>query len=96
MKMKKLPNWKEMEQGFITKTLSESMNKTGSWRAFKPVVDYSKCTKCGWCIVYCPEPCIQFDATKEGKIAIDYDFCKGCGICAEECPVKAIDMVVEE
>jgi len=94
--MKKLPNWKEMEQGFITKTLSESINKTGTWRAFKPVVDYSKCTKCGWCIVYCPEPCIQFDATKEGKIAIDYDFCKGCGICAEECPVKAIDMVVEE
>ncbi len=94
--MKKLPNWKEMEQGFITKTLSESINKTGSWRAFKPVVDYSKCTKCGWCIVYCPEPCIQFDATKEGKIAIDYDFCKGCGICAEECPVKAIGMVVEE
>jgi len=94
--MKKLPNWKEMEQGFITKTLSESINKTGSWRAFKPVVDYSRCTKCGWCIVYCPEPCIQFDVTKEGKIAIDYDFCKGCGICAEECPVKAIDMVMEE
>jgi len=95
MRMKKLPNWNEMEKGFITRTLSE-FNKTGTWRTFKPIIDYSRCTKCGWCIVYCPEPCIYSESTKEGKIVIDYDFCKGCGICAEECPIKCIDMVMEE
>ncbi|MEM3383049.1 MAG: 4Fe-4S binding protein [Nitrososphaerales archaeon] len=94
--MKKLPKWNEMEEGFITRILSESINKTGTWRTFKPIIDQSRCTKCGWCIVYCPEPCIYYESKKDSKILIDYDFCKGCGICAEECPVKCINMVLEE
>ncbi|MEM2872615.1 MAG: 4Fe-4S binding protein [Nitrososphaerales archaeon] len=94
--MGRLPKWNEMQEGFITKTLSESINKTGTWRTFKPIIDYSRCTKCGWCVIYCPEPCISFESSGDGKVVIDYDFCKGCGICAEECPIKCIDMVMEE
>jgi 2-oxoacid:acceptor oxidoreductase delta subunit (pyruvate/2-ketoisovalerate family) len=70
-------------------------NKTGSWRVFKPTVDYAKCISCGICKLVCPEGCVNM-ATKDGhqKLMpkIDYDYCKGCGVCAEECPVKAILM----
>lgn len=93
---RELPRWDEMEQGFVTRTLTEMVNKTGTWRTFKPVINHSRCTKCRWCIIYCPEPCIHMEVSgSDEKIMIDYDFCKGCGICAEECPVKCIDMVEE-
>lgn len=62
---------------------------TGSWSTFKPSIDSEKCTKCGLCIIYCPDAVIEM--TDEGPEA-DYDFCKGCGICANECPVSAITM----
>jgi len=69
---------------------SSEKNKTGAWRALRPVIDYEKCTKCGICWVYCPDNAI-------GKnLKVDYDYCKGCGICSSVCPVKAIKMVKEE
>jgi len=63
--------------------------KTGTWRTFKPVLDMKTCKKCGNCIMYCPEACIDKD------YSVDYDYCKGCGICANECPSKSIKMVRE-
>jgi pyruvate ferredoxin oxidoreductase delta subunit len=63
--------------------------KTGTWRTFKPILDVASCKKCGNCILYCPEACI------DRELAIDYDYCKGCGICANECPSKSIKMVRE-
>jgi pyruvate ferredoxin oxidoreductase delta subunit len=60
--------------------------KTGTWRTFKPIVDKATCKKCGNCILYCPEGCIDRD------LKVDYDYCKGCGICAKECPSKSITM----
>jgi len=71
-----------------------SMGKTGSWRTFRPVIDYSKCTKCTLCWVYCPDAAIT--RREDDSPEIDYDYCKGCGICANECPVKAITMQREE
>lgn len=78
----------------ITEPGSTIKNKTGGWRTLKPVVDNSKCIKCGICWKYCPDSCINIDK-KTGAI-IDYDFCKGCGICANQCPVNAIKMVKEK
>jgi len=68
-------------------------NKTGGWRTMIPILDQSKCVKCGTCWMYCPE-----GAIKKGSkgFTIDYDYCKGCGICANECPVKAIRMELEK
>jgi pyruvate ferredoxin oxidoreductase delta subunit len=63
--------------------------KTGSWRTFKPDVDKATCKKCGNCILFCPDACIDRD------LNVDYDYCKGCGICANECPSKSIKMVRE-
>jgi len=68
--------------------------KTGDWRTFKPVIDYSKCKRCLWCWIYCPEGVIT--RGEDDTPRIDYEYCKGCGICAEVCPLKAIEMVREK
>ncbi|MFH1722675.1 MAG: 4Fe-4S binding protein [Candidatus Altiarchaeota archaeon] len=73
---------------------SSTNNKTGSWRAHRPVTDQEKCTACGICWSLCPDACIK--KGENGKFSADLDFCKGCGICATECPVKAITMEKEE
>lgn len=66
-------------------------NHTGSWRIFKPIVDYNKCVGCGTCAKICPEGCIRIKKIKNKLQAnINYDYCKGCGLCAVECPVEAI------
>jgi pyruvate ferredoxin oxidoreductase delta subunit len=75
----------------ITEPGSSEKTETGSWRTLRPALDASKCTGCGLCWLFCPEPAIS-----RGKpVKIDYRYCKGCGICANECPVKAIIMVEE-
>jgi pyruvate ferredoxin oxidoreductase delta subunit len=70
-----------------------SAGHTGNWRVEKPVIDYSKCTKCRLCILYCPENTI--DMLEDYLPQIDYDYCKGCGVCAQVCPTHAIQMVME-
>ncbi len=70
------------------------MNKTGSWRVFKPRFSHEKCTKCGQCAMICPEGCVV--ETDEEFFEPDEVYCKGCGLCAEECPAEAIEMAREE
>ncbi len=66
-------------------------NKTGAWRASRPVKDAERCNGCDLCWLYCPEGCIE-----RGTIQIDYDYCKGCGICAVECKRDAMHMQRED
>lgn len=66
--------------------------ETGSWRWERPVVDPSKCSRCGICEKFCP---LQIISLGTGSPTIDLRFCKGCGICANECPRKAITMTSE-
>ncbi len=73
----------------ISKATVASAGETGSWRTYRPVVDYDLCSKCGNCHAYCPEGVISRD------VEIDYRFCKGCGVCEEVCEQKAIKMVPE-
>ncbi len=68
-------------------------NKTGSWKAFRPKVDFNLCVKCGICHNFCPEGIMG--NPKKAPI-IDFEYCKGCSICATECPVKAIIMIREQ
>ena len=79
--------------GIITRPGSSVFNKTGTWRAFRPVFDKEKCINCMICYSFCPEESI---IVKDGKVSgVDLEFCKGCGICAKECPVKAYEMKEE-
>ncbi len=58
---------------------------TGSWRVQRPIIDHNICTRCGLCVVRCPDGAIALD--EDGYPVIDYDHCKGCMICRHECPV---------
>jgi pyruvate ferredoxin oxidoreductase delta subunit len=86
--------WQDLEIGaIVTECGNASQYKTGDWRSQKPVHDFSRCIKCGLCLIYCPEGCCV--QTKEGYFDADLFYCKGCGICACECPTFAIKMEEE-
>jgi 2-oxoacid:acceptor oxidoreductase delta subunit (pyruvate/2-ketoisovalerate family) len=86
---------KEMPSHAVSFYLME-YNKTGSWRNFRPVINYEKCTFCTICWKFCPDGAIKLEKIKKKgeekfKVVIDYEYCKGCGICWEECPTGAIN-----
>jgi len=93
--VEKKPGWKDIPTGgTITSPCSSMLNKTGSWRSFKPKWNSEKCKHCMICVVYCPEKAIP---TKDGKrLETNFDYCKGCGLCSKECVFKAIEMVEEK
>jgi pyruvate ferredoxin oxidoreductase delta subunit len=95
MSKQNLKGWKEIpEGGMITEPGSSVGFDVQAWRTYRPVMDKSKCTKCGMCWIYCPEGAIKYNA--DGSYEVDLTYCKGCGICNRACAVKAISMVKEE
>ena len=73
-----------------------SSTNTGSWRILRPVVDYSRCSKCGTCRKYCPTDVIEIKVDDAQCIEINWNYCKGCGVCANVCVKKCIAMEDEE
>ncbi len=94
MAKKETLNWQELNIGILIDEAGVAVEyETGDWKSRKPVLDKTKCIKCGFCFLYCPEGCVR--PNEEGYFIADLKYCKGCGICANECPKKAITMVVE-
>jgi pyruvate ferredoxin oxidoreductase delta subunit len=92
----KKKGWKDIPiGGAITEQKTSLKNKTGSWRAIRPVLNPKKCTQCMMCVYYCPENSIHIDNDNPERSGIDLDYCKGCGLCANVCPVNAITMEEE-
>lgn len=85
-----------MIAGVLTKKDSSLKYKTGTWKAMKPEIDFSKCIHCLLCVIHCPENAIKTkdDKVKKAKLdKIDMNYCKGCSVCANICPVSCIKMV---
>lgn len=82
--------WKDMPLGGdITEPGNSARFHTGNWRtAGHPATDYSRCTKCGLCWIFCPDN--AWIRNENGTFDLDERYCKGCGICVEQCPRKAI------
>jgi len=90
-----LKSWRGMPiGGIISEPKTSLYNKTGNWRALRPILHKEKCIRCLLCWAHCPEPAVTRE--DDDYASIDYDYCKGCGICANVCPVHAIEMVMEE
>ncbi len=86
--------WKDLPLGGLIVDAGNAMEyETGSWRTFKPVVDFDKCNHCLLCWVFCPDTSVC--VADEKMTGFDYVHCKGCGICAAECPKKAVAMVLD-
>ena len=73
-----------------TQAEQAGMPDVGSWKTFRPVIDYSKCIKCWLCWLHCPDTAIKL--RQDDFPYSEYAECKGCGACAEACPVKCIEM----
>jgi len=91
-KIQDYKSWKDLPP--IPISFPANATLTGSWRTLRPVMDKEKCTKCGFCWLYCPEGTIILG--EEEDYRIDLDYCKGCGVCANECPSDAIKMIREQ
>jgi len=65
-----------------------------STRSFRPVVNFSTCTKCTLCWLNCPDG--SFDVTPDGTYDANLKSCCGCGICEAVCPVKNCITMVSE
>ncbi len=68
--------------------------KKYSTRTFRPVINFSTCTKCTLCWLNCPDA--SFDVTPDGTYDANLEACCGCGICEEVCPVKDCVHMVNE
>jgi len=69
------PGWKSIPIGGILLEPGSALSyKTGAWRAFRPVVDQSKCINCLLCWIFCPDAAI---IRKEKFVDVNYDYCKG-------------------
>ena len=89
-----VPGWKSISPGGLIQEAGSSVHyETGSWRTLRPVIDWSSCTHCMICWIFCPDS--SFLVEEKRLVGVDLDHCKGCGICAEECPKQCIKMVEE-
>ncbi len=65
----------KLRGGLLLSTPAEGAGgRTGTWRVYRPVINYSKCTKCGICWLYCPENVIEW--LEDKNVRIDYNYCK--------------------
>lgn len=104
-----LPTWQQMGEALVIPAVPSREPVTGgpyraernpnyksrTTRTNRPVIDFSRCRKCGLCWLHCPDA--SLNTMPDGLYDIDFEYCNGCGICASICPVEdCITMVPEQ
>ena len=72
---------------------TSSLRRTSGWRAYRPQINLSHCSRCFLCFALCPDGAIYLD--EEHYPWVDYKHCKGCLVCVHECPAEAIREIRE-
>ncbi|MFQ6034520.1 MAG: hypothetical protein ACE5NM_01555 [Sedimentisphaerales bacterium] len=77
-------------QGSAAVQLDGSMEKTGDWIPWFPVIDYDRCKNCKQCFNFCLFG--VYELSQEGKVEVKNPAnCKtNCPACARMCPQSAI------
>lgn len=77
-------------QGTISVQWESSPPASEEWKAWFPVIDYSRCTECGQCFSFCLFG--VYEKAEDGKIIVkNPKNCKtDCPACARVCPFSAI------
>ncbi len=70
--------------------IAKNSNEEETFIKKTPVINLSKCVKCGLCVRACPYYALTM--TDEG-IKLNPEECFGCGLCQSRCPTKAISGV---
>ncbi len=87
-------SWRGLTPGAVILNPGNSVEyETGVWRSERPIIDWSRCSHCLLCWIYCPDSC--FHVEQQRLASVDYAHCKGCGICVVQCPTKCIEMAPE-
>ncbi len=73
------------EKGYADEELTKKVKS-----AFKKLIVYDFCKKCGNCEKTCDQSAIKVG---EKKAVVDHDKCILCGYCAAECPVFALRVI---
>jgi len=80
---------KNLSMGFASRAQKQRMHADAH-----PLLDGSKCTRCGVCVEVCPTGAAHFPG-EDGEPAYDLDRCIGCAQCIGLCPETALQILWE-
>lgn len=85
---------KNLEVGRVTRPYPEKRGPESGKAIGAPVIDVSKCTGCGKCVLACPTGALRIEdhPAEKGKrdLRLFSGECVFCGLCEPSCPHQAI------
>lgn len=76
---------------FVKTPLNKTKYLNGTKSSPPPIVDNTKCIKCGTCVRVCPYNAISISSKEnDGCAVINKELCYGCCLCFHQCPKEAI------
>jgi uncharacterized protein (DUF362 family)/NAD-dependent dihydropyrimidine dehydrogenase PreA subunit len=87
--LKVIPGFKTPNNGILQRIRKVAVPHIFNFAAVKPIINQSKCKKCGRCVEVCPTSAMNFNK-RNGFPEADRKKCISCFCCEEHCPHGAI------